>query len=158
MGEDVDGDGLGEPVAEWRKPNVGAEHPVSIPQTNDDFDDGTLGVQWQWHANPKDAWYSLSANPGHLRLHAVRNLTQNGNLWFVPNLPAPEVSRAGLHRDHADPLPARAAERVLGPRRDGPQMVLRRPYEHSRRYPSGHVHGDLRQEQGRDGGDRIDRT
>ena len=86
MGEDVDGDGIGEPVAEWTKPNVGAEHPLSIPQTSDDFDDGALGLQWQWHANPKDAWYSLTANPGHLRLHAVRNLTQNGNLWFVPNL------------------------------------------------------------------------
>jgi len=86
MGVDLDNDGIGEPVVEYQKPNVGKSYPVTIPQTSDEFDSAKLGLQWQWHANPQDKWYSLSENPGCLRLYSVRNLTQNGNLWFVPNL------------------------------------------------------------------------
>ena len=96
-GEDVNGDGIGEPVLEWQKPDVGREHPVCIPQMSDEFDSGLLGLQWQWHANPKAAWYSLTENPDCLRLYSVQNLTQDGNFWFVPNLllqkfPAPSFS------------------------------------------------------------------
>ncbi len=97
MGHDLDGDGIGEPVAEWTKPDVGAAHPIRLPQTTDEFEEGRLGPQWQRHANPSQSWYSLSARPGSLRLHTERNLTQNGNLWFVPNLllqkvPAPSFT------------------------------------------------------------------
>ena len=52
----------------------------------DEFNSDNLGLQWQWHANPEKEWASLLINPGNLRLYAVQNLTQNGNLWFVPNL------------------------------------------------------------------------
>lgn len=86
MGKDINGDGIGEPVLECNKPNVGGNYPVQIPQTTDEFDETDLGLQWQWHANPKKEWYSLSDNPGSLRLFAVRNPTQRGNLWRVPNL------------------------------------------------------------------------
>ncbi len=86
MGEDNDGDGTGEPVMEWKKPNTGKTHPVRVPQASDEFNENKLGLQWQWHANPKESWYSLSAQPGSMRLHAVKNMTQQGNLWFVPNL------------------------------------------------------------------------
>jgi len=97
MGDDTDNDGIGEPVMEWDKPDVGQSFPISIPQTTDEFDSNELGLQWQWHANPHKEWYSLTKNPGHLRLYAVKNLTQNGNLWFVPNLllqkfPAPSFT------------------------------------------------------------------
>jgi beta-xylosidase len=97
MGEDIDNDGIGEPVSEWKKPDVGKTYPISIPQTSDDFDTSKLGLQWQWHANPKNDWYSLVKNPGHLRLYSIQNLTQSGNLWFVPNLllqkfPAPSFT------------------------------------------------------------------
>ena len=49
------------------------------------------------HANPQKEWYSLSKNPGSLRLFAVKNPTQMGNLWRVPNLllqkfPAPSFT------------------------------------------------------------------
>jgi beta-xylosidase len=86
IGEDNDGDGIGEPVAEWKKPDVGRTYPIEIPQTSDEFNSTKPDHQWQWHANPKDSWYSLKANPGSLRLSAVKNFTQNGNFWFVPNL------------------------------------------------------------------------
>jgi len=97
MGVDIDHDGIGEPVREWQKPNVGRSFQVSAPQTTDEFNTDDPGLQWQWHANPQEEWFSLSENPGHLRLYAVQNLTQNGNLWFVPNLllqkfPAPSFT------------------------------------------------------------------
>lgn len=91
MGEDVNGDGIGEPVAVWTKPGLGsgATHkwPVGAPQTSDEFNSNSLGLQWQWQANPSPDWYELNkARPGHLRLYATRNPTQFGNLRFVPNL------------------------------------------------------------------------
>ena len=86
IGHDIDGDGIGEPVKEWAKPMVGGVHPVRVPQTSDEFLIPKMGLQWQWHANPQESWYSFKANPGSLRLNAVRSLSQNGNLWFVPNL------------------------------------------------------------------------
>ena len=112
MGEDLDGDGIGEPVAEWTKPDVGREFPVDAPQTSDAFDGPTLGLQWQWHANPRPEWSSLSAHSGFLRLNAVQNLTQNGNLWFVPNLllqkfPAPSFAATA----QVDFRPAQDGER-----------------------------------------------
>jgi beta-xylosidase len=97
MGVDINNDGIGEPVAEYEKPDVGEDVPVAIPQTTDEFNSNELALQWQWHANPKDSWFSLTENPGRLRLYAVKNLSQNGNLWFVPNLllqkfPAPSFT------------------------------------------------------------------
>ena len=97
IGNDSNNDTIGEPVSEWQKPDVGHSYPLSIPQTSDEFDAGNLGLQWQWHANPSNKWCSLDQNPGSLRLYAVQNLTQNVNLWFVPNLllqkfPAPSFT------------------------------------------------------------------
>lgn len=96
-GVDINNDGIGEPVMEWKKPDVGQSVPISVPQTTDEFNTDKLGLQWQWYANPRKEWYSLTENAGHLRLYAVQNLSQNGNLWFVPNLllqkfPAPSFT------------------------------------------------------------------
>lgn len=97
IGIDRNNDGIGEPVQEYKKPDVGKVYPVAIPQTSDEFTGNTLGLQWQWEANPQNAWYSLDRDPGHLRLYAVKNISQHGNLWFVPNLllqkfPAPSFT------------------------------------------------------------------
>ena len=86
VGEDINNDGIGEPVMEWKKPDVGNSYPITIPQTSDEFEHTKLDLQWQWHANPKIDWYSLSDNKGSLRLFSVRNYSQNANLWMVPNL------------------------------------------------------------------------
>ncbi len=99
MGQDIDQDGIGEPVSIWQKPEVGISVPIAIPQISDEFGAKTLGLQWQWQANPQDTWFSLSENPNHLRLYAIQNLIQFGNLWFAPNLllqkfPAPVFSAA----------------------------------------------------------------
>jgi beta-xylosidase len=101
MGEDINNDGIGEPVAEWRKPDVGKTYEIKVPATTDEFNSAKLGLQWQWHANPESDWYSLIEEHGFLRLNAVKNLTQNGNLWRVPNLllqkfPAPAFTVTAL--------------------------------------------------------------
>ena len=97
MGVDLDGNGVGEPVSRYKKPDVGKTYPVQVPQTNDQFDSKTAGLQWQWHANPKDDWMSLAAHPGWMRLSAVPVPADSDNLWPVPNLilqkfPAPEFT------------------------------------------------------------------
>jgi beta-xylosidase len=76
----------GEPVLARKKPNVGRSYPIAIPQTTDEFDSLELGLQWQWHANFQDVWFSLSKRPGWLRLFAVPRLNKAVNLWPVPNL------------------------------------------------------------------------
>jgi beta-xylosidase len=97
MGEDIDSDGIGEPVLEHAKPDVGCTCPIAVPQTSDEFDSEKLGLQWQWNANVDRGWYSLSANPGNLRLYSVKNFTRDGDLLYVPNVllqkfPAPAFS------------------------------------------------------------------
>jgi beta-xylosidase len=58
--------GTGEPVITYTKPVQG--YGPAAPATSDAFDGPNLGPQWQWGANPAPGWYSLTANPGHLRL------------------------------------------------------------------------------------------
>lgn len=60
--------------------------PNADPQTSDEFDARTLGLQWQWEANPRPAWYSLSAHPGALRLVAQPLAPGATNLWGAPHL------------------------------------------------------------------------
>jgi beta-xylosidase len=97
MGMDLDGNGIGEPVIEYKKPNVGKTWPVEVPQTSDEFNLKELGLQWQWHANPEDNWMSLTDRPGWMRLFSVPIPGDANNLWLVPNLilqkfPAPEFT------------------------------------------------------------------
>jgi len=97
MGTDPDGDGKGEPVLAHRKPDVGGDHPTTVPQTSDEFADAnSLGLQWQWQANPLTAWYSCSAMAGALRLFAQPAVSAT-SLYLQPNLllqklPAPELT------------------------------------------------------------------
>jgi beta-xylosidase len=86
MGEDTNGDGIGEPVLRYRKPNVGKSYPIAVPQTSDDFDKDKLGLQWQWQANPQSQWYSLTENPGHVRLYAAGLPEGATTLYEAPHL------------------------------------------------------------------------
>lgn len=97
MGVDLDGNGVGEPVTEYKKPNVGKTYPIEVPQTSDEFSSKELGLQWQWHANSKEGWMSLTAKPGWMRLFSIPIPDNEVNLWPVPNLilqkfPAPEFT------------------------------------------------------------------
>ncbi len=87
MGEDRNGDGIGEPVVRWKKPAVGQEYPVKVPATSDRFTGGRPGLQWQWQANPQPEWLGVPAGGSGLRLAAVPlPAGGNGTLWEVPNL------------------------------------------------------------------------
>ena len=83
MGVDYDGNGIGEPVAEW---NLGRnqgdrlldsaknhESVLMIPvtQPSDDFSSPALGLQWQWNHNPVDTHWSLKEKKGWLTLKAL---------------------------------------------------------------------------------------
>ncbi|MGV8092260.1 MAG: glycoside hydrolase 43 family protein [Mangrovibacterium sp.] len=83
MGVDHDKNGIGEPVSEYVKPNVGKNYPVQVPQTSDVFDNKTLGLQWQWQSNFNSGWYSLEKRPGYLRLYAAEFQADDRNLWDV---------------------------------------------------------------------------
>lgn len=86
MGEDYDGNGIGEPVSEYKKPDVGKTYSVEVPQTSDEFTDKDLGLQWQWQANHKENWCSLIENPGQLRLYSINNSSDFNNLFMTPNM------------------------------------------------------------------------
>lgn len=54
IGTDPDGDGIGEPVLTYKKPNVGRSWPpvtTVTPPDSDEFAGNGLGLQWQWHAS-----------------------------------------------------------------------------------------------------------
>lgn len=71
IGVDMDMNGIGEPVYVWKKPNTGAQQPVSAPQSSDEFSSSLLGFQWAWNHNPVNASWSLSKKPDFLLLSAL---------------------------------------------------------------------------------------
>lgn len=84
IGNDADGDGKGEPVLRYQKPNTGKNMPVVTPPESDEFNDHTLGLQWQWQANPKAYWNFMTGTA--LRLYSQLPTDSIRNLWDVPNL------------------------------------------------------------------------
>ncbi|NMH86119.1 glycoside hydrolase family 43 protein [Flavivirga algicola] len=79
VGIDPDNDGIGNPVESYTFP-----HPA-VPfklQNSDDFSSKTLGLQWQWPANPQKNWYKLEK--GKLVLPAL--FSANQELERVPQV------------------------------------------------------------------------
>ncbi|PQA56812.1 glycoside hydrolase family 43 protein [Siphonobacter curvatus] len=85
IGMDADKDGKGEPVLTHRKPNVGKTYPKATPPESDEFNQLTLGRQWQWQANPQGIWHMLQAE-GFLRLYSYQAPAEARNLWHIPNV------------------------------------------------------------------------
>jgi beta-xylosidase len=95
IGEDFDKNGVGEPVMQYRKPDIGKKVPVATPLTTDEFNNTTLGLQWQWEANNQQNWFSLSSRKGWLRLNVPSVQDSIRNFWFIGNIfaqkfPAPQ--------------------------------------------------------------------
>lgn len=86
IGVDRDGDGKGEPVLRYKKPNVGKTYPLQTPQESDEFNTATLGLQWQWMANPKATWAFPNPARGSLRLFSDKLPDSAKNLWGAPNV------------------------------------------------------------------------
>ena len=86
IGVDKDGDGCGEPVLTYQKPNVGKTYPIATPQENDEFNGFTLSPQWQWQANINEKWAYHAGDKGFLRLYSYPVTDDYKNLWEVANL------------------------------------------------------------------------
>lgn len=76
---------IGEPAESYTMPEVGKRYPMAAPQTSDEFNERTLGLQWQWQANPKATWYYMTGM-GDLRLYAQLFKKDYKNYWDVPNV------------------------------------------------------------------------
>ena len=93
IGTDKDGDGVGEPVMKYRKPEL-ASSGVFQPAESDSFTSPELGLQWQWHGVPSAYWYYIDASArethtnglGALRLYSVDQKSGWKNLGDSPNL------------------------------------------------------------------------
>ena len=83
IGIDADGNGIGEPVENYKKPIISSG--VKVPQTSDEFDSGLPGLQWQWQSNPNDSWLDIQYKSGFLKLKSIPQVSKN-NLWMQPNL------------------------------------------------------------------------
>lgn len=86
IGIDKDGDGCGEPVTTYKKPNVGKTYPVCTPQESDEFDGFILSPQWQWHSNINEKWAYYAGDKSFVRLYSYPVVEDYKNLWNVANL------------------------------------------------------------------------
>ncbi|QKJ30702.1 glycosyl hydrolase 43 family protein [Mucilaginibacter mali] len=86
IGVDKDGDGKGEPVSVYKKPNVGKTYPIETPAESDEFNGQTLGMQWQWMANAQATWYFMDGGKGNLRLFSDKLPEGAKNLWGAGNV------------------------------------------------------------------------
>lgn len=120
MGVDSNGDGIGEPVSVYRKPNTGRSSELTtVPATSDQFENPTLGLQWQWQGNSKHEWLSLTDSPGKLRLMAHPLPHGAATFYDAPGilcqkLPAPEITVMTKLTLHADSGRAHAGLTVFG--------------------------------------------
>lgn len=86
IGTDKDGDGTGEPVLTYKKPNVGKSYTIETPEESDEFNGLELGKQWQWQANPLATWAFMNPIQGYMRMYTHQSPFDAKNLWDVPNI------------------------------------------------------------------------
>lgn len=85
IGEDKDGDGCGDAVASWKKPNLPSSGDVQ-PQEDDEFNSNELGKQWQFEGPWSQYWYFCDANNGRLRLYGPQQPEDFKNLSDLQNM------------------------------------------------------------------------
>ena len=77
IGVDIDGNGIGEPVAVWEKPlkttieTIGTIETIDTIETIEPTASPFLSPVWQWNHNPVSSAWSLSERQGWLTLHAL---------------------------------------------------------------------------------------
>jgi beta-xylosidase len=117
MGVDLDGNGVGEPVTTYNKPNLDWTGPPTAPVTTDEFSSPQLAPPWQWQGNWSAHWASLTARPGWLRLNAVdppaENLTDVTN-QLLQKFPSPSFTATTLIEVPRDADDIRAGLVVMG--------------------------------------------
>jgi beta-xylosidase len=132
VGIDVDGDGTGEPVLRYKKPNVGKNFPTATPQDSDEFSGTGLGLQWQWQANPGAAWAFPFPQKGLLRMLSVETPEGYKNLWDLPNLLLQKFPAEEFMATAKIKLTPRFEGREIRPRGNGHGLLLPRCYEQGR--------------------------
>lgn len=89
IGDDKDGDGCGDPVDTWRKPNLPAMTSDAKkgvqPTESDEFDSVDLGLQWQFEGPFSHYWYFCDARNSKLRLYGVQQPEGYKNLSDLQN-------------------------------------------------------------------------
>ena len=79
----------GEPVTTYKKPLTSHPSPltsmIANPQESDEFNDITLGKQWQWQAN-YDEKFGVPTAFGTFRIYTHKLAEDAQNLWLVPNM------------------------------------------------------------------------
>lgn len=93
----------GKGVITYKKPHVGKEYSIKVLPISDEFDTTTLGMQWAWNHNPDSTKWSLTQNPGFLRLstakvvHSLREarntLTQRMFAYYSKTIPSTAVTK-----------------------------------------------------------------
>lgn len=84
IGQEQNGDGIGEPVEEWPCP-VQEQKVGSGLTFSDDFSGGKPGLMWQWQANPRREWLAISKDEKEDGL-ALCILPTESSLWEQPNI------------------------------------------------------------------------
>ena len=84
IGEDKDGDGCGDPVLTWKKPNLPSSGNFQ-PAEDDDFNSTKLGLQWQFEGPYSQYWYFCDAAKSKLRLYGVQAPDDYKNLSDLQN-------------------------------------------------------------------------
>jgi beta-xylosidase len=74
--------GKGEPTLNYKKPNVGKIYPTTTPVESDEFNSATMGLQWQWQANPQQNWAYLTGTS--LRIYAQKLPDSSNSPWDYP--------------------------------------------------------------------------
>ena len=85
IGVDKDGDGCGDPVATYKKPNLPSSGEVQ-PQEDDEFNSTQLGPQWQFEGPWSHYWYFCDANNSRLRLYGPQAPEGFRNLSDLQNM------------------------------------------------------------------------
>lgn len=87
IGIDAEGNGCGEPRHRYPVPDCYAPANPLFMEASDDFSSGELGLQWQWIANSKKEFYSLTEHPGALRLYSINHTGKPSPiLWNCANI------------------------------------------------------------------------
>lgn len=84
IGDDKDGDGCGDAVATWKKPNLPGSG-IFQPAEDDDFNTTSLGWQWQFEGPYSHYWYFCDAKKSRLRLYGVQQPEGFRNLSDLQN-------------------------------------------------------------------------
>lgn len=79
IGEDPDGDGVGQPVKGWEIPFSHTERSECISSPYG------IGLEWQYPTIPSPYWH-CALRDGGIRLYSVIQKDPQANLWNCPNL------------------------------------------------------------------------